>query len=379
MCAKAARRGADPSVRNRDRSVDGLLRSQSIWSAGRAARRSGLGADAEGRVKLGGPSDVDPGRICVGGYAPPDMSERGTHTRAAGVLRAPSSRRVSRAATRQAGEEAEDAPWMSDIRYSLRALPALFRTGYISALAYRGEFLVWILATNGPLVMLALWSAVVRDGPIGGFGTRQFTAYFLAALIVRQMTGSWVVWELNMEIREGTLSVRLLRPIHPFLAYAADNLAALPLRALIAVPLSALCIAVFAGDQITHDPVLWLLLPPGLAAGWLITFAAMLCIGALGFFWESSIALWDLWFGMFILFSGYLVPLALFPSWLGRSADALPFPYLVSYPVRDLLGLTTRAEALRALGIAWLYALAFVAAALALWKRGLRRYAAYGG
>ena len=61
---------------------------------------------------------------------------------------------------------------------------------------------VWLLSTNMPLVMLALWSAVARDGPVGRFGQAEFTAYFLCALIVRLMTGAWVIWELNYEILE---------------------------------------------------------------------------------------------------------------------------------------------------------------------------------
>ena len=103
---------------------------------------------------------------------------------------------------------------------TLRAIPTLLRVGLAEAVAYRAEFLVWLLSTNMPLVMLALWSAVARDAPVGRFGQRDFVAYFLAALVVRLMTGAWVVWELTFEIRQGTLAFRLLRPIHPLVAYA---------------------------------------------------------------------------------------------------------------------------------------------------------------
>jgi ABC-2 type transport system permease protein len=265
---------------------------------------------------------------------------------------------------------------VSNASRTLRAVPTLFRIGFVSALAYRSEFIVWILATNMPL---ALWSAVARDGPIGRFGTKEFTAYFLVALMVRQLTGSWAIWELNMEIRQGTLGMRLLRPIHPFLTYAADNLAALPLRAVIALPMAALALAWFASDEVTHDPVLWLTLPFFLGAAWLITFGAMLCIGTLGLFFESSLAVWDLWFGLFVIFSGYLLPLELLPRWLGAIVQWSPFPYVLSYPVQTVLGLLGRGAALRALGISWLYAIGFIGLALLLWRRGLRRFAAYGG
>jgi ABC-2 type transport system permease protein len=268
---------------------------------------------------------------------------------------------------------------MSNAARTLRAMPTLFRVGFASSLAYRSEFFVWILATNMPLVMLALWSEVAREAPIGGYGQKEFTAYFLTTLIVRQLTGSWVVWEMNAEIRQGTLSQRLLRPIHPILSYAADNLAALPLRALIAFPVAAIALYVVGRGALAHDPVLWLVAPLAVVGAWLISFSAMFAIGALGLYWESSLAVWDLWFGSYVIFSGYLMPLSLMPSWLLGFVRASPFPYVLSFPVGVILGTLSRETALRELAVEWGYAAFFLASALVLWRRGLTRFAAYGG
>src|SRR5262249_46741373 len=95
-----------------------------------------------------------------------------------------------------------------------RALPALFKVGFAEAVAYRAEFLVWMFSTTMPLIMLALWSTVAREAPVGRFGQKEFVAYFLVTFIVRQLTGSWAAWQMNFEIRNGTLARRLLRPIH---------------------------------------------------------------------------------------------------------------------------------------------------------------------
>ena len=106
----------------------------------------------------------------------------------------------------------------------LRAYTAILRIGLAESIAYRAEFVVWMLTTTMPLVMLALWTAVARSGgPFQGFGQADFVAYYLAAMIVRTLTGSWVVWQMNQEIRMGTLSMRLLRPIHPFVAYSGPS------------------------------------------------------------------------------------------------------------------------------------------------------------
>ncbi len=262
---------------------------------------------------------------------------------------------------------------------TLRALPTLLRVGFAEAVAYRAEFVVWLLSTTMPLVMLALWSAVARDAPVGRFGQRDFAAYYLATLVVRLLTGAWVIWELNMEIRQGTLAFRLLRPIHPLVGYACENLAAVPLRILLSLPIAATLLAAVGSDRLTHDPILWALFPVSVFGGWLITFLAMSAVGSLAFFVESAGSLFEIWMGLFGVFSGYLVPLELFPPWVGAIARFLPFRYMLGFPVEAVTGLLSRAEAFRELGAQWLFVLGLVLLVRALWRVGLRRYAAYGG
>ena len=75
---------------------------------------------------------------------------------------------------------------------ALRAIPTLFRIGFAETVAYRGEFLIWILTTTMPLVMLALWTSVAAEAPFRGFTSEAFVAYYLATLIVRNLVGTWV-------------------------------------------------------------------------------------------------------------------------------------------------------------------------------------------
>src|SRR5512141_2809437 len=111
---------------------------------------------------------------------------------------------------------------------------------------------VWLLSTTMPLVMLALMTAVARDAPMGRFGPADFTAYHLAALVVRLMTGAWVIWEVNFEIRQGTLAYRLLRPIHPLVTYACENVGSMPLRLVLSVPIALVLLFTVGGARITH-------------------------------------------------------------------------------------------------------------------------------
>jgi len=247
------------------------------------------------------------------------------------------------------------------------------------AVAYRAEFLVWMLATTMPLVMLAIMLAMAREAPVGHFDQQGFVAYYLATLIVRQMTGAWVAWEMVREIKEGTLGLRLLRPIHPLASYSADALAALPMRALVALPVTMLALILTSRRDITHDPLQIGLFVAGLLGAWLLNFAVSAIIGTLGLFLESSLQIWELWLGCFMLLSGYLIPLSLFPHWLERAARILPFAYLQAVPVEILTAMRDRHQALVGLGAQWTWALVAWTALLLLWRRGLKRFAAYGG
>ncbi len=259
----------------------------------------------------------------------------------------------------------------------LRAYPALLRIGLAEAVAYRAEFVVWMLTTTMPLVMLALWTAVAREAPFGRFGHSEFVAYYLAAFIVRSVSGSWVVWQMNQEIRTGSLSLRLLRPIHPFLAYSAEHIAAIPLRSLFALPMAVVLLVASSG-HVVHDPWQIVMVPFALAGGWLVTFSTMLILGTLGLFLERSLALFDVWLGLNAVMSGYLVPLELMPRWLAGAAHWLPFRYTLGYPVELIIGMTTRTQAVAGLLVQTAYVVILVILALFVWKRGIRRFEAFG-
>jgi ABC-2 type transport system permease protein len=265
------------------------------------------------------------------------------------------------------------------LRATARAVPALLKVGFAEAVAYRVEMFVWILATTMPLVMMALWTAVARDAPIGRFGEKEFVAYFLATFIVRQLTGSWAAWQINFEVRQGTLSMRLLRPLSPVVAWAVEHLAYIPLRFVVAIPIAAVMLVGAGGEHLPSSAAMWLVCVLAVVGGWWITFLAGVMIGTLSLFMESSLKLMDAWLAAFFVFSGYLIPIELFPSWLEGITNWLPFRYQIGLAVEVLTHRYDLPQALRMLGYQWLYVIGLAVASTFLWRVGLRRYAAYGG
>lgn len=260
----------------------------------------------------------------------------------------------------------------------LRALPELFRIGFAELVAYRAAMVIWILSATMPLIMLALWNSVVTEAPLAGFGPTEITRYFAATLVVRQLTSAWLVWHLNYLIRTGALSARLLRPINPLLWEGVEMLAAMPLRLVVLAPMIVALI-------------LWrpeLLAWPGLAAmglfvisvslAWLLGFLIQAIFGCLAFWLDQSDGVFGAWLVAWMLLSGYIAPLAMFPETLQHVLAWSPFRGMVAVPVELLGGFLAPRDALFdiAVQVGWVGILGVLTAVV--WRTGLRRYGAFG-
>jgi ABC-2 type transport system permease protein len=262
---------------------------------------------------------------------------------------------------------------------TLRAIPTLLRIGVAETVAYRAEFLVWILTTTLPLVMLGLWTTVAREAPFRGYSPADFVAYFLVGLIVRNLTGSWVAWQISEEIRMGAMSMRLLRPLHPFVAYASSHLASIPFRTIVALPIAVALLLSSGAQSLVTDPLQIALFVPSIALAWIITFSFMFAIGCAGFYITKTMALMNIYFGLFQLFSGYLLPIPLLPSVLRDISEVSPFRFMYSAPVELLTTPFERGDLALVMAGQVGWAAICLTAALLFWRAGVRHFEAVGG
>jgi ABC-2 type transport system permease protein len=267
----------------------------------------------------------------------------------------------------------------SSLSRTIRALPALLRIGVAETVAYRAEFIVWMLTSTMPLINLALWTSVADEAPFQQYESQDFVAYFLGALIVRNLTGNWVAWQIMEEIRIGILSMRLLRPVHPFVAYGATHIAALPFRSLLAVPLAVILLISSGASALTTDPVQLVLLVPSLLLAWLITFGIFFALGCLGFWMTQAFGVMNFYFAVWSLLSGYLLPLDLLPAPIATAARWMPFHSMLGAPIELMTKHLSTSGALEIVARQAGWAAACVAASLLVWRAGVRRFEAVGG
>ena len=257
---------------------------------------------------------------------------------------------------------------------------AQFAVVFAVQLAYRGAVLIWLISlVTQPLISLVVWTTVARanGGSAGGITTGEYAAYFVAVMVVNQLTFTWHAWEFEWRVRTGYFSPILLRPIHPIHNDIAQNLTFKALTFVVLLP-TAIGLAFAFGADFNPSPLDIIAVVPAL----------LLAMG-LRFFVEWSVALAAFWltrtqainqvFAVATFFlAGQAAPLALFPEPVQIIAAILPFRWMLAFPVELLLGGLSGTEILRGLLVQVVWIALALALMRALWARGVRRYSAVG-
>ena len=195
-------------------------------------------------------------------------------------------------------------------------------------LQYRASLFIWMIGqVLEPLIYLVVWSTVSasRGGSVGDYTAAQFAAYYIAFMLVNQMTYTWIMWEYEYRIREGMLSPALLRPVHPIHADIAENisskLVSLPVMLLIAAGLALIF-------KPSASPQLWALLAfiPAVLLAFLLRFLVEWTLAQAAFWTTRVSAINQVYFVLILFLSGQIAPLSLFPApiQLARQYPAFP-------------------------------------------------------
>jgi ABC-2 type transport system permease protein len=262
----------------------------------------------------------------------------------------------------------------------LSAYRAQFRITFATQLQYRVSLVIWLIGmVLEPTMYLVVWSTVAeaQGGQVSGFAASDFAAYFVTSMLVNHVTFTWIMYDFEYQVRQGQLSPRLLRPVHPVHLHLADNITYKLLTALVMVPAAGVLALVFHARFTTEPWALALAVPAVLLA-----FAARFTLEwtlALAAFWTTRVfAINEMYYLALLFLSGQMAPLALLPRAAQVLANVLPFRWFVAFPVELITGRLTPGEALVGLGAqaVWL-ALAYGLTTV-VWNEGVKRYSAVG-
>lgn len=243
--------------------------------------------------------------------------------------------------------------------------------------AHRAELFVLVLASLVPLFMMVIWMGIAKDAALKGFTPARFAAYFALVFLVGEMVSSTAAEEVENDIYFGGVGSLLLRPFNIVLYYFLGEMASAMVRA---IPVFMLVAGVFlfseAGQYVQWSYILPALL--GVMLGFAINYL-LYFIGGLAAFWSDQASSFDLVLTyMLTLFGGVLAPLTLYPGWMQSVLEWSPFPYIISFPIRIIMGGLTGEQLFN--GLVFQVVLVTLLSSLAhyVWSKGVRRYSVFG-
>ena len=246
--------------------------------------------------------------------------------------------------------------------------------------AYRGEFLMrGLMIAMFLLVFVALWSTVYAiggQGEIAGFRLSQ-VIWYLAMTETVILSGSRVFIEISDAVKSGDLAYTLVRPYSYLGFQIAHSLGSTFPRLVLNFVVATLVILPFVRCVETSLPGLAGFLVLALLGAVLDAMVAVL-IGLGAFFIEEVRPLHWIYSKLLMSVGGMFLPLDMFPAWLRRISDALPFRFIIYAPARTFVAFDARFF-LRALAGQVTY-IAVSAAVLGLvWQWGRKKVVVHGG
>ncbi|MFF5206133.1 ABC transporter permease [Streptosporangium sp. NPDC000396] len=242
------------------------------------------------------------------------------------------------------------------------------------AAALAGAFTNTVFGILRAYVLIALWET--RPELAGYDVTDAVTFCFLSQAFIGPMQIFGGGLDLAERVRTGDISIDLVRPASMQLWSLSDDLGrAAYLFLLRSLPPTAIGAALF-GIVIPATPAAWAFFAASFVLGVIVSFG-----------WRYLIELSACWIlddrgvqsvstVMTFFLSGMILPLNLFPGWLGTLANALPWAAMVQVPADVYLG---KQDVLSALGFQAAWAAALLALGAAATRAARHKVVIQGG
>jgi ABC-2 type transport system permease protein len=231
----------------------------------------------------------------------------------------------------------------------------------------------------GMLIMYAFWHAVYQNhSVIAGMNLSTMLTYVVIAMLLGNYVAG-VGGQLSQNIRDGSVAIELMRPydlLHKLVALDLGR----KVTGTIQNTLPMVVIAfVFLHINAPASVGGGFLFVPSALLGVLLGAQVDLITGIVAFWTVNAWGVRILRDAILMFFTGSLIPINLFPSWLQTLGQFLPFQSMVYIPVSIYTGRLTGMHAVTAVlvQLAWLVGV-YVAIRL-IWSVAIRKVTIFGG
>ncbi|VGX79259.1 ABC transporter permease [Streptococcus pyogenes] len=248
--------------------------------------------------------------------------------------------------------------------------------GIQELITYRVNFFLYRIGdVMGAFVAYYLWKAVVdssKQSLINGFTLSDMTFYIIMSFVTTLLTKSDSSFMIGEEVKDGSIIMRLLRPVHFAASYLFMEIG---FRWIVLMSVGFPFLVVLSGIkvmaglsilQVLASSCLYLV---SLLLAFLINFYFNICFGFSAFVFKN---LWGsnlLKNALVAFMSGSLIPLAFFPKMVSIVLSFLPFSSLVYTPVMIVIGKYSLSQIMEALSLQIFWLLVMVVLSQVIWKK----------
>jgi ABC-2 type transport system permease protein len=254
-------------------------------------------------------------------------------------------------------------------------------------LAYRLRYYTGVVsytifvAGNYYLYTALFQSRPEADGAVrlGGLTVEQMITYVCLSWIGRSFYFNNIDRTLSSQIRDGQISVLLIKPLHVQTMLLSEAVGEAAFRLMMFTVPIMIVVAPLFHLQAPSQPELygWTVLSFTLA--FIVNAQINFLVGSLAFYLKNILGVIRAKLVVMEFLTGVLIPFSFFPEWVQRAVEWLPFQAISYVPVTIYLGQREGTALAHALVLQAAWAVGLFALGRWLWDRSVRHVTLQGG
>ncbi|MFZ3076922.1 MAG: ABC-2 family transporter protein [Candidatus Aenigmatarchaeota archaeon] len=264
----------------------------------------------------------------------------------------------------------------------MRKYLELLRTSFKQSAAYRFEFAIYLIATLVSMsVFFFVWTAIYtynQTETLGGLTLQQMITYVVVSMaivpVIWNGADRMIYWDINQGQITNTLTKPLKIQTYIFFRESGSNI-----LAFFTQTLPALILAFFIFKISVPSVIEFAAFSISVLLSLLISFSIAFLVYLSAFWTEKSDGIRRLKEAVIDLFSGFLIPIYLFPLWMQPIFFMLPFQAIFNTPLSIFIGKISGTRILFAIAVQIFWAAVLLLAGHLIWKKARIKYTAHGG
>jgi ABC-2 type transport system permease protein len=230
------------------------------------------------------------------------------------------------------------------------------------------------------LIIITMWSAIyTHQSSIAGYTLNQMLSYLILGNLINVITRNFLTDYVSREIREGTLSLLLIKPIN-YLRFAfIREIGRVSVISGMSI-ITQIIVLLFFRHLFTfnQDIRIWVIIIIMTFLAFLLELLKAFLIAMITFWTDEVSGVYTIIGRLEKFFSGGYFPLNLLPTLFVSISFCLPFAYSFYIPTQLYLGKMSLTQGLQGLAVQAIWIALLYGLIKIVWRKGLRKYEGVG-